>query len=230
MEVLTCFKRKIIYKWGIVHCHVWLLEGGLKKPGDQTHLHSTCVLFCCSFSGLSFATGLNTRDRISRCWMPWSWSTERSGFRKRGSTQRQTACGPVDPKSDDLNPATSTGVSMNQDCYGSGIVGKSSKSATKSSKIRWVQIPSSKNVCVCVCVWKLGGNPQNPVIDHNVPYENHLFPGVSSQQNPTAPSWPWATARQHHSAILRGWSDVFHGDDLIRVQLHVIDELHDLLG
>ena len=33
------------------------------------------------------------RDRISRCWMPWSWSTERSGFRKRGHRDRQL----VDP-------------------------------------------------------------------------------------------------------------------------------------
>lgn len=85
-----------------------------------------------------------------------------------------------------------------------------------------------QKTCVCLKTW--GESPKSRDWSQCSLWKSPFFPGVSSQQNPTAPSWPWATARQHHSAILRGWSDVFHGDDLIMVQLHVIDELHDLLG
>jgi hypothetical protein len=46
MEGLKCFKRNIIYKWGIVHCHVWLLEGGLKKQGDIRWSNTSTLNMC----------------------------------------------------------------------------------------------------------------------------------------------------------------------------------------
>ena len=124
---------------------------------------------------------------------------------------------------------------MNQEWCGSEIVSLAQdlESTEKSSngvlwnhpKSNWFQIPSSKKQCLSENMGRIPTTQSYPII---------IFPMISSRvfQVSSQPrcSYPWATARQHHSAILRGWSDVFHGDDLIRVQLHVIDELHDLPG
>ena len=102
MEILTCFKRKIIYKWGILHCHVWLLEGGLKKQGDirwsNTSTLNICVVLLFLLRIVIRHWTQHARQDLKMLNAMKLINRKKRLQETRVCTQRQTACGPMDPK------------------------------------------------------------------------------------------------------------------------------------